>query len=685
MMDNTMITLPLLILFLPLISFVILIFFGKKLPRQGDWVAVGSIVTTFFFALYLFFQMLLEYDPNFSHGASFSWIDLDAFKIDQGILIDNLTIIMLLIVALISSCTHIFSLKYMEGDIRYSRYYAYLGLFTFSMNGIVLADNLISMYISWELVGVSSYLLIGHWFEKDSAADASIKAFLTNRVGDIGFFIGIMLLYSAVGSFAFGPIFDSIATGNTITGLTLTLAGLGIFLGAAGKSSQFPLHIWLPDAMEGPTPVSALMHAATMVAAGVYMSVRLFPIFTPDALLVIAYIGGITAILASLIAITQNDIKKVLAYSTVSQLGYMILAVGTGVYTAAFFHLLTHAMFKANLFYCSGSVIHSMHHALHKIHDEKTDPQDMRNMGGFKEKMPVTYWSMLISTLAIAGVPLFSGFLSKDAILAGTLGFAQHHPEHFLLPLFGFCAAAITAFYMFRLIFMTFHGKPKMQNIFKDIHESPKEMTGPIVLLATLSFFIFYTLPKFNPISTKESWFTQLVEAKDSVVPGGMTAGEISGYAHHAHYLAMGLSIVVATIGILLAVLMYYKNIVSPKKISERFGFLYDWSLNKFYFDENYNRFLYQPLLKLSDTISWLDWEFYDKYFINGFGRATNLLSKLSGKFDYDGIDQGLVDGLGRITDAGGKNLRKIQTGRLQNYLLYVVAGILVIIIIQAF
>jgi NADH-quinone oxidoreductase subunit L len=437
--------------------------------------------------------------------------------------------------------------------------------------------------------------------------------------------------------------------------------------------------------MEGPTPVSALMHAATMVAAGVYMSVRLFPIFTPDALLVIAYIGGITAILASLIAITQNDIKKVLAYSTVSQLGYMILAVGTGVYTAAFFHLLTHAMFKANLFYCSGSVIHSMHHALHKIHDEKTDPQDMRNMGGFKEKMPVTYWSMLISTLAIVGVPLFSGFLSKDAILAGTLGFAQHHPEHFLLPLFGFCAAAITAFYMFRLIFMTFHGKPKMQNIFKDIHESPKEMTGPIVLLATLSFFIFYTLPKFNPISTKESWFTQLVEAKDSVVPGGMTAGEISGYAHHAHYLAMGLSIVAATIGILLAVLMYYKNIVSPKKISERFGFLYDWSLNKFYFDENYNRFLYQPLLKLSDTISWLDWEFYDKYFINGFGRATNLLSKLSGKFDYDGIDQGLVDGLGRITDAGGKNLRKIQTGRLQNYLLYVVAGILVIIIIQAF
>ena len=438
MIESPMITFPLLILFLPLVSFIVLIFFGKKLPRQGDWFAVGSILTTFILAVYLFVQMLTNYDANFSHGASLSWVDMGAFKIDLGILVDNLTIVMLLIVTLVSSCTHIFSLEYMKGDVRYNRYYAYLGLFTFSMNGIVLADNLISMYMSWELVGVSSYLLIGHWFEKDSAANASKKAFLTNRVGDIGFFIGIMLLYSAVGVFTFAPIFDSISGGEAIAGLTLTLAGLGIFMGAVGKSSQFPLHIWLPDAMEGPTPVSALMHAATMVAAGVYMCVRLFPIFTADALTVIAYIGAITAILAALTAITQNDIKKVLAYSTVSQLGFMVLAVGTGVYTAAFFHLLTHAMFKANLFYCSGSVIHSMHHALHEAHDHDTDPQDMRNMGGFREKMPITYYSMLISTLAIAGVPLFSGFLSKDAILAGTLAFAQQNPGHFLLPLLGF-------------------------------------------------------------------------------------------------------------------------------------------------------------------------------------------------------------------------------------------------------
>ena len=385
------------ILFLPLLAFVIQIFFGKKLPRQGDWVSILAIMTSLVLATIMFFSMISSYDPNFKEEASFTWFDMGEFKIRLGFLVDNLTIIMLLVVTLISTCTHLFSTEYLKGDIRYSRYFAYLGLFTFSMNGIVLANNLISMYMFWELVGVSSYLLIGHWFEKDSAADASKKAFLTNRVGDIGFFIGIMLIYNAIGSFAFGDIFNGVAS-EMITGTTLTLAGVGLFMGAMGKSSQFPLHIWLPDAMEGPTPVSALMHAATMVAAGVYLSVRIFPILTPDALLVVAYVGGFTALFAASIAITQRDIKKVLAYSTVSQLGYMILAVGTGVYTAAFFHLLTHAMFKANLFYGSGSVIHSMHHALHKKHDHDTDTQDMMNMGGFRTKMPITHWSMMLST-----------------------------------------------------------------------------------------------------------------------------------------------------------------------------------------------------------------------------------------------------------------------------------------------
>ena len=682
-MDNIFINYSLLILVLPLVAFVILIFAGKRLPRQGDWVAVSAILVTLILSIVMFVAMLLDYNPVFSQESTFTWMDLGAFKIELGILVDNITIIMLLVVTLISSCSHIFSLKYMEGDIRYSRYYAYLGLFTFSMNGIVLANNLISMYMSWELVGLSSYLLIGHWFEKDSAADAGKKAFLTNRVGDIGFFIGIMLLYSSVGSFLFSDVFAGVEAGK-ITGITLTFAGVGIFLGAMGKSSQFPLHIWLPDAMEGPTPVSALMHAATMVAAGVYMAVRLFPLFTPDALLVIAYVGGFTAIFAALIAITQNDIKKVLAYSTVSQLGYMILAVGTGVYIADFFHLLTHAMFKANLFYGSGSVIHAMHHALHEKHDHETDPQDMRNMGGFKSKMPITYWSMLISTLAIAGVPFFSGFLSKDAILAGTLAFAQHQPQHFLLPVFGFGAAAITAFYMFRLIFMTFHGEHQMPELVDDIHESPKEMTGPLVLLASLSVFIFYTLPRFNPFSY-HGWFTDLIVPQTAVVPGSMTAHQITEYSHHAHDLAMGLSIAVAVIGISLSVLVYLKKIIPAETLAKKMGFLYDWSLNKFYFDENYHRFLYKPFLNLSSKVAWIDWELYDRYFINGFGLVTEWFSRVIGKFDYDGIDQGLVDGIGRMAGVTGHSLRKIQTGRLQNYLLFVVAGVIVMIIVQAF
>ena len=380
----------------------------------------------------------------------------------------------------------------------------------------------------------------------------------------------------------------------------------------------------------------------------------------------------------------MSDIKKVLAYSTVSQLGYMILAVGTGVYTAAFFHLLTHAMFKANLFYGSGSVIHSMHHALHEKHDHETDPQDMRNMGGFKDKMPITYWSMLLSTMAIAGVPLFSGFLSKDAILAGTLSFAMHHPEHFLLPLFGFGAALMTAFYMFRMMFLTFHGEPKMPELIDDIHESPKEMTGPIVLLGALSLFIWYTLPYFNPMST-HGWFTDLVVPKDAVVPGNLSANEIEEGAHHAHYLAMYISIAVATLGILLSWATYIKKAVSADQWSARSGFLYNWSLNKYYFDENYDRYIYQPTLRLADKVAWIDWELYDKYFINGFGRLTNWASKITGKFDYDVIDQLLVDGTGRISNLIGRKFKSIQTGKLQNYVLYVAAGVIILMVIQSF
>ena len=671
------------ILFLPLLSFIILILVGKRLPRQGDWVAIGSVLITLILSLAMFGSMLLSHDPGFSHEASIEWMDLGAFRIELGFLIDNITIVMLLVVALISTMTHVFSIKYMAGDIRYSRYYAYLGLFTFSMNGIVLANNLFSLYIFWELVGVSSYLLIGHWFEKDSAADAGKKAFLTNRVGDIGFFIGVMLIFTALGTFNYGEIFQGVAQGD-MAGTLLTLAGIGLFMGAIGKSSQFPLHIWLPDAMEGPTPVSALMHAATMVAAGVFLTVRLFPIFTPEALLFIAYVGGFTAIFAATIAITQNDIKKVLAYSTVSQLGYMILAVGTGAYIAGFFHLVTHAMFKACLFYGSGSVIHAMHHALHNKHDHDTDPQDMRNMGGFKSKMPVTYWTMVVAALAISGVPLFSGFLSKDAILAGTLAFGTHHPQHFLLPIFGFGAALITAFYMFRLIFMTFHNEPKLPELYDDINESPKEMTFPLVLLSTLSVFIFYTLPYFNPLSD-HGWFMELVKAKDSMVPGNPSAHEIAEGIHHSHTLTMILSTLVAALGIFLSWSVYLKKSISADAWAEKLAPYYNLSLNKYFIDENYDKYLYQPLLRLADRISFIDWELYDKYFINGFGHVTKWLSFLTGRTDYDGLDQTIVDGLGRSMSKAGSTLKEVQTGRLQNYMLFALFGVVIIVIFQSF
>ncbi len=683
MTGNMIMDYSILILFLPLAAFTIQIFIGKKLPRQGDWVSISAILITLVLSVAMFTSMLIGHDPHFSQQASFTWLDMGSFKIELGFLVDNITIVMLLVVALVSSMTHIFSIKYMEGDIRYSRYYAYLGLFTFSMNGIVLANNLISMYMFWELVGVSSYLLISHWFEKESAADAAKKAFLTNRVGDIGFFIGIMLIFSALGTFTFTEIFESISAGKMGGGL-LTAAGIGLFFGAMGKSSQFPLHIWLPDAMEGPTPVSALMHAATMVAAGVYLSVRLFPLFTPDALVFIAYVGGFTALFAASIAITQNDIKKVLAYSTVSQLGYMILAVGTGAYVAGFFHLVTHAMFKACLFYGSGSVIHAMHHALHEKHDNETDPQDMRNMGGFKEKMPITYWSMLISTLAISGVPLFSGFLSKDAILAGTFSFASHHPEHFLLPVFGFGAAAITAFYMFRLIFMTFHGTPQMKEIHSDINESPKEMSFPLILLSGLSIYIFYTLPYFNPISD-HGWFTELIKPRDSAVPENPTAQYIADGIHHAHYTAMAISLIIAGLGIFLSWNMYFKKRLSAKTYAEKMGPMYTLSLNKYFFDENYNTFLYQPFLKLAKWVAHIDWELYDKYFINGFGRVTKVISFFTGRMDYDGLDQTIVDGIGRSAQRTGGVLKYLQTGRLQNYLLFALLGVVVIVLVNSF
>jgi NADH-quinone oxidoreductase subunit L len=651
-------------LFLPLLSFLVLIFFGCKIKDKSHLFALPIIGLTLLNSLSLLFKSLFN-DHGLHLENSFEWFNTGNLIVPLGYMIDNVSVIMLCVVSLISFLVHLYSLEYMKGDSGYSRYYAYLGIFTFSMNGIVLSDSLIMMYIFWELVGLSSFLLIGFWFEKDNPPLAANKAFLTNRVGDIGMFIGIMILFFALGTFNINSIVDSASSMNY---QLLTLAGLLVFMGAVGKSAQFPLHIWLPNAMEGPTPVSALIHAATMVAAGVYMTFRIFPFLTPDALSVIAIIGGVTALGAAIIAVTRNDIKAVLAYSTISQLGYMIMALGVGAHVYALFHLVTHAMFKACLFLCSGSVIHAMHHSLHHLDNHHINPQDMNNMGGLKNKMPITHGAMLISTLSISGVPFFSGFLSKDGILAGTLSYYNlYHGWTIILPIAGFGAAMVTAFYMFRLIFKTFYGNPKNPEVYKHIDESPLAMTIPLMILSVLSLAFVFTFD-FNPIHA-EGWFKHMVGYGTH---NFLDMKEIEYGIHHAHNQAMILSLLVAFLGIFISIVFYYLKKVNIDKITnflDLFG-LYRLSRNKFYIDEIYNLILYRPFMKFSKLASIIDWDYYDQKFIDGWGWITIGVSKLSGNADYNILDQKIIDGTSHLINFTSKKLKKIQSGIIQNYLL---------------
>ena len=534
-----------------------------------------------------------------------------------------------------------------------------------------------------ELVGVSSYLLIGHWYEKKSASDAAKKAFIVNRVGDFGFFVGIMIIWASLKTFNFGEVFAGIEQGKLSGGL-LTAAGILVFCGAIGKSAQFPLHVWLPDAMEGPTPVSALIHAATMVAAGVYLTARTYAMMSADALTFIAYIGAVTAFIAATIAITQTDIKRVLAYSTISQLGYMTMALGSGAYVAGFFHLVTHAAFKAGLFLGSGSVIHAMHHALHKIHDHHTDPQDIRNMGGLKKKMPITYYTFLIYTLAISGIPLTSGFLSKDSILAGAFAFGKLS-GHTVIPLIGFFVAGLTAFYMFRLLILTFHGEPKRKDIFEHIHESPKVMVVPLVILAVLSlWFIFGP----NPFDASATWVEKYIHKPESVVPHeqqfefnlpkeGVLVTEYEHALHEAHIPAMLLSLGMAGLGILFAFLTYQWGKISAEKVANALKPVYTFLKNKWYFDELYQNTFVLATLGISKFARWFDLKVIDGI-VDGSAHLTKLWSFSVGKFDWNIID-GLVNLLAYITGFFGYITRLLQNGKVQTYIIYVVFAVIVL------
>ncbi|MEJ5350805.1 MAG: NADH-quinone oxidoreductase subunit L [Melioribacteraceae bacterium] len=690
MTEYLLVTLSIITLFLPVFGFATLIFFGKKFPKLYLF-EVGILFTALIISILILFAKLTYFDKDIV--SSLTWFILSnapntgTVNIELGIKIDNITAIMLFVVNLISALVHLYSIEYMRGDKRYTRYFAYLGLFTFSMLGIVLTHNLLMMYIFWELVGLSSYLLIGFWFEKKSAADASKKAFIVNRVGDVGMFIGILILFTNYKTFTFDTIFHQISIGNLPFGSEawLTAAGILVFMGAVGKSAQFPLHVWLPDAMEGPTPVSALIHAATMVAAGVYLVTRIFVMLTADAMLVIAIVGALTSFVAATIAITQNDIKKVLAYSTVSQLGYMIMSLGVGAYVFAFFHLVTHAFFKACLFLGSGSVIHSMHHE-----------QDIRNMGGLRKKMPITYITFLISTLAISGIPLTSGFLSKDGILAGTLVFGKL-TGHWLIPVFGFTVAALTAFYMFRLLILTFHGEPRDHHKFEHAHESPLVMTAPLIVLAILSIFIFYTP---NPFSPDEGWFLKnwvktpqqvtpvssrfdfmKSESKNINIHGEIIHSELyTETLHWAHYPAMMLSITLAGLGILFAFMFYQWKKVNVDKLTEKIKPVYNFSLNKWYIDELYDATAVGQTLNFSKVLAWFDNNIIDGI-VNGSAWITKSFSNLSGLFDNYVVD-GLVNFTAFFSGFVGFSLKKLQTGKVQTYIVFVVFSVIILLLI---
>ena len=503
---------------IPLLTFVLVIFNQRALGERAHLIATPAIAFSCVLAFYVAWMKLrnpgivaLEWGMDWIRFGNVPGIG--PLVIRQSVVLDNMTAIMMAVVTGISLLVHLFSIEYMKQDARYARYFAFLGLFTFAMLGIVLSGNFFQLYIFWELVGFSSYALIAHWYERTGPQYASKKAFITNRIGDALFFIGILLLFSEFRTFEFREIFGYINEGLPLSfsflGLapetSLTIAGLLIFCGAVAKSAQFPLHIWLPDAMEGPTPVSALIHAATMVAAGVYLMARVFPMLTAKAMLVIACTGAFTSVLAATIAITQRDIKRILAYSTVSQLGLMIMAIGSGAVAAGMFHLVTHAAFKACLFLGAGSVIHAMHRALHELHDHETDAQDIHNMGALFRRMKVTGWTFLIATFAITGLPLTAAFLSKDEILAGTMAYGGLQSGIAVaLPWIGFAVTLLTALYMWRGVFLVFFGVPAKPLLHEKIRESPKIMTIPLVVLAALTLWFWFGR---NPVNPEHGWF----------------------------------------------------------------------------------------------------------------------------------------------------------------------------------
>jgi NADH-quinone oxidoreductase subunit L len=607
-------TLPWIILFLPIFAAAGITLFTLKHRNVSALLSIGAIVIGFVLTVYFIAQ-----NGWVSGESSVNWLSIGGLNIDFGLKLDRLSEMMMLIVTGVGGAIHIYSYGYMDEDRSKARFFAFMSLFTFSMLGIVLANNFIELFIFWELVGVSSYLLIGFWFEKPSAADAAKKAFFTNRLGDFGFLLGILVVWAALGSLNFTQLQSTLTANPAALGTIATVAGLLIFCGAMGKSAQFPLHVWLPDAMEGPTPVSALIHAATMVAAGVYMLCRILFLLDGPALEVIAYIGGFTSLLAALIAVQQNDIKRIIAYSTLSQLGYMVMAVGLSGPTPAMFHLTTHAFFKALLFLSAGSVIIGMHHE-----------QDIWQMGNLRKKMPITFWTFLVGALALCGVPPFSGFYSKDSILSQAM-----EQGNYLLFGVGVFVAALTAFYTFRLFFVVFFGTEKSKAA-SHAHESPLVMTLPLLALA-----LFAAIGGLIGIQGVYN-HNFSGEAEKSA---GFVSALFGPFTHSP--VAASLGLLAFAIGIVAAFALYKNAGTDP--LPAKLGSLATAMKNKFYFDELYEA----TFIRLHDSIATV-MDVIDRWFVQG-------------------ICIGFVRG---GTDFTGRALRLMQTGNLQTYALLFALGV---------
>ncbi len=617
---------------LPLLAFVVLSFAGHVLKERAHLIAVPAVWLSFLLSVLAFSEVA---GGRVLEIPLYTWAASGDLTIRLGLYVDQLTAAMLLLVTIVSGLVHVYTIGYMHGEPGYARFFANIALFTFSMLMLVMSDNFVQLFVFWEAVGLCSYLLIGHWYERHSARAAATKAFIVNRVGDFGFLLGILLVFVVFGTLQYQPVFaesanqagamvDLLATfGGGWEVSAMTLICLLLFVGAVGKSAQVPLHVWLPDAMEGPTPISALIHAATMVTAGVFMVARLAPLYnlSPAAMAVVAIVGGLTMFVGATIALTQNDIKRVVAYSTLSQLGYMMMACGLGGYVAGIYHLLTHGAFKALLFLGCGSVILAVHHE-----------QDMQRMGGLKDKMPVTYWTFIIGSLALAGFPLTAGFFSKDALLlsawnAGALGQ--------VLAVAGILTAGLTAFYSFRLVFVTFWGESRIDPHHADhVHEQPSVVTVPLLVLAVLSIATGYLgIPEFL----------------QPAFPGSEGAGH-HGAAATGIMLAATLA---GVLGIASAYVLYVKSPNLPERLMNQWHVLYRGSLNKWYVDEAYDKAFVNPTFTLADRM----WK----------------------KVDVAIIDNA-VNGVARGFAWWGWMARLIQTGETQNYALSMTMGAVIIL-----